>query len=240
VLNPRKQVVAASPTIFVSVFAYAFGKTHYPNVDAAKDVELAKGEDSTLPAFRSLARLRRHYDVALAFNCSTLIAKARCVMAGTFLHYPSPLWVSIDDDVDASEGAMRLLVEGAMQKQAVILAAMRTRTNDKYNVGILGVDPAQGGDVAVTTGKLFPILHGGAALTAIPYECLKRIVANEGGSAFDEDGLACPALFQETIIDRAWIAEDDVFCRRARAAGVELYSFISPGIVHAGIPSVQP
>jgi hypothetical protein len=230
------------PRLFVSVFAYSFGKAHYPNVDRAIAAELEKGESSTVPAFRTLHRLRRSFDVTFAPECSTLIGKARNVMSGKFLSSGIPLWVSIDDDVDASAEALHIGINGARAvpggNDCIVLGAMKTRTNDKYNVGMTGVDPLDGGTVDVKTGELFPITYGGAALTFIPYKCLARIVNHHGGTAFDEGGVGCPALFKEEIVERCWIGEDVMFCRRARAAGVPLYGFIHPGILHAEISSL--
>jgi hypothetical protein len=235
--------------LFVSVFAYSFGKAHYPNVDRAIAAELEKGESSLVPAFRTVHRLRRSFDVTFAPECSTLIGKARNVMSGKFLSSGIPLWVSIDDDVDASADALHIGINGTYHVvdgwaahdagSRIIIGGMKTRTNDKYNIGLTGVDPLDGGDVAIKTGELMPITYGGAALTFIPYKCLARMVNHHGGTAFDEGGVGCPGLFKEEIVERCWIGEDVMFCRRARAAGVPLYGFIHPGIVHAGIPSIS-
>ncbi|MFI4978300.1 MAG: hypothetical protein ACHQC8_06490 [Solirubrobacterales bacterium] len=239
----------------MSIFAYAFGKAHYPHVDRARDAEVAKGESSDVPAFRTLARLVRlshPHGVELHVDCSTLIAKARCIMSGAFLRSASDMWVTIDDDVDADEPSLRALLSSFERPEmktdvehaaAMVFAAMKTRTNDKYNVGMLDANDRADDDgmLNMKAGELFLIGHGGPALAAIPRAPLEAMAARFDAVEWDDDqGYPTPGLFAEGIVNRKWVGEDVMFCKRARASGVRLYSFFHPGITHAGIPSVRP
>ena len=256
--------------IYVSIFAYAFGKQDHSAIgglEVAKNLAIESGEGSSIAAFRTLARLvklceSRGEQVMFALEVSTLIAKARCVMAGAFLRSPCDLWITIDDDVDASIEALDLLLSFATardrtneQNPRIVIGAMKTRANDKFNIGLVGVDGKAGGDITLRTNVMYRVTHGGMALAAIPRAALDRVIEKinreyheeltDTPPSFIEDENPCPTVFTETIVGGlatrgrfSWCGEDVSFCHRAHRAGVPIFGFIHPGIVHAGIPSV--
>src|SRR5690349_24564780 len=112
--------------LFVSLFAYAFGKQHWPNVSAAAALEFSRGEASTVPGFRTIYRLRKLVDeVEVHTDHSTLIARARDRAAGRFLRSSCDQWIAVDDDVDADDAACKAMLETLPGN--ILSAAMRMR-----------------------------------------------------------------------------------------------------------------
>lgn len=218
--------------IFVSIFAYSFGKKHYPNIDGAIAREMALGTRSDIPCFRTLHRLRTMYEVMVFPECSTLIGPARCRAAGNFLRSTCDGQVSIDDDVDASAAALEQLVF-ASGEHRIALAAMRKRVDRTAGEWDWNVDCDE-----VTGLHPFPVRSGGLALAYFPRSCVERVALDCRDLEFDEDGQSFPGFFLQKIDGRRWVGEDVAFCQRAAAAGVGLVGIAHHDVVHAGIPSL--
>lgn len=235
--------------LFVSVFAYSAKKA---GLDL--DAEMRRGIESDVPGFRTLARLHRIAAADLMrfieldrddvfVSATPLVAKARSRVCGLFLKSLADVWVTVDEDVDADEQALATLLRLTRdQVPLVVLAAMWLRDGSRMNVAVKSQE-FPGPDAGVgTDGGAFPVLRGGLALAALPRVAVTRMVDRHPSLTFTDEvaGERCPALFLETLDGNVWNGEDVVFCDRARASGVSIWSFIHPGVTHAGMPNPQP
>lgn len=231
-------------TLFVSLHAYAWARSldklmaaeHPVPLDYLMQREAEKGEESAVPGFRTLHRLRRMHGVALCFETSTLIARGRCRAAGVFLGCHLDKWVSIDEDVDADDAALARLVAAPV---GVVFAAMRLRAEPaRFNVSALHPD------ASYPEGYQFPVTRAGAALACFTRDAIHQMALCYAELAHVEEvppfgRVECPGLFLETIEGGAWQGEDVKFCDRARACGVPMAAFVHRGVTHAGLSNAK-
>jgi hypothetical protein len=239
--------------LFVSLFAYAFGKQHWPNVDAAAARELALGGSSSVPGFRTLYRLRKLVDeIELHTDHSTLIARARDRAAGRFLRSTCDQWIAIDDDVDADDRACMAML--TTQTENILSAAMRMRT------GVRDFNVAFNGAREIPIGVPFRVSRVGMGMIRIPRAELVAVAGcflenqwdepspdahtvtdNLGPIVFERPSRVdtSPGVFLPVVKDRKWLDDDWAFCARAEDALVDVWSIILPGIAHAGIPNLE-
>ena len=229
------------PPLFVSVFAYAWAK----NGGTLKH-ELEDGERASTAAFRTLARIRSKYDAALCLETSTLIARARCRAAGAFLASKLPVWLTLDEDVDASLEAVDALLAPLFHflPVPVALGAMRLRTERRFNVELAPRPEASAQALLSPGAGTYPAVRGGLALAAMTRASIENMAACHAELDFVEDvaplgRIECPGLFLETIRSGAWQGEDMMFCERARSAGVPLVAVLHPGVTHAGLSNAE-
>ena len=227
-----------SPVLFVSIFAYAWGKG-----GGILARELDQGEDSAVPAFRTLHRLRKIRETALCLETSTLIARARCRAAGAFLHTGLPLWLTIDEDVEADDAALRALL-ACSSVDHLAFAAMRLRGDDgRLNVEAAADKLQSAADIlhGPRDESMFSVSRAGAALGVFGRDAIVRMtMPSMGVETFVEDVpplnyVECPALFLERIKDGQWQGEDVSFCDRARASNVSMLALAHRGVTHAGL-----
>lgn len=239
--------------LFVSLFAYAFGKQHWPNVDAATARELEFGEASTVPGFRTLHRLRKFTDgIELHTDHSTLISRARDRAAGRFLRSECDQWIAIDDDVDADDRACVALL--TTNTKDVLSLAMRVRSGAR-DFNVTPARPDDGNARALVMGEPFQVRRVGMGMIRFPRVPLSNMAAGRPDLQWDEpnpDATArnsllsgqraldtAPGLFLPMIKARTWLDDDFAFCERAHEAGVELFSIVLRGVTHAGIPNLE-
>jgi hypothetical protein len=225
----------AGPTLFVSVFAYALHKTTGGAAfNAVVQQELAAGELATWSCFRTLNRLRRYYDVGLMLDGSTLIAKARSRAVGAFLASGADVWVSIDDDVEASPEALCHLVDSA-RALGIVSTAIYARESDRVNI-----DLPQGETFMrhIGAANLVNVTSIGVSLAAFARPAVERMVEFYPELAFQEDpaGVMGSGLFLEHVEDGRWVGEDIMFCRRAQGCSVPIYALCDHPVMHAGRP----
>jgi hypothetical protein len=229
--------------LFVSLFAYAFGKIHFPHVDAAAAREIERGEASTVPGFRTLHRLRKLVDeIELHTDHSTLIARARDRAAGRFLRSTCDQWIGIDDDVDADAGACMSVLTTVPDR--ILSAAMRMRTAPHdFNVVMSGTQ-------SIPTRTPFRVRRVGMGMIRIPRAELARVASCFKINEWDEPSPdaerraleivdTSPGVFLPHVENRQWADDDWAFCDRAVMADVELWSIILPGITHGGISNLS-
>src|SRR5690349_2931108 len=223
-------------SVFVSVFCYAISK-FAEDPDAFIRREIDAGEGAEWPCFRTLARLRKLAGpLALLIDRATLIPKARSRAAYKFLRSSdADLWVTIDDDIEADEKDLGLLLAAARDPESdIVIAPCAMRGDSRLNI------VADRRDVRTTADgvRLLQVSAGGAALVAYkraPLEALANAYPELWYiNAADDIGIG---LFLEDIREHHWIGEDMNFCARARKTGTRLEALLDTAILHAGVPA---
>ena len=240
----------SSVRYFVSLFAYAFGKQHYPNVEDAAARELEKGAASDVPAFRTLHNIRRMLDsgdeLELHTDHSSLISRARDRAAGRFLRSSSDVWISLDDDTEAVLEACDFMLHGSELACRVTSAAMRVRKQgvDSYNVVPHDLTTTPGKVAEWEPGHLYVVQRAGCGFVRADRAPVERIARHftmfqwDEPDPLDERKLATsPGIFLPMIRNRTWLDDDFAFSERARMASVPIWSVLLPGISHAGLPN---
>jgi len=217
--------------VFVSVFAYTLGRT---SEDPAQEVreELAALEKANWPAFRTLARVREQVGhIALTVDHGSLIAKARSRAAAMFLQSGAEMWVSIDEDVDASAKDVAMLLY-AMSDADIVVAPMPIRDGSRLNVT---TNERSVRSVGLDDVRLFAIDHGGVALAAISRTSIETMASAFPELVYTDDkGIEGIGLFLEVIRGHKWWGEDTMFCSRARSCGLRTEALLDAHVVHMG------
>lgn len=220
-------------SVYVSIFAYPIGKT-YAEPEAFVKQEIEAGEKAEWPCFRTLARLQAlERDIQLSVDTSTLITKARSRAAGIFHRSERAVWVSIDDDVEASTRDLELLLTAARDPLSnIIVAPCCLRGRDVLNIA------ADKRSIRDNPVRLLECESAGLALAAITHEAIVTL-----GDAFPrlwwtnselgqvDSGLG---VFLETVEGHHWYGEDFAFCKRARAAHLHIEALCDSEVTHAG------
>jgi len=255
--------------IFVGIFAYGFGKklrtggVTPDKVSAALALEQDElGEASSVPAFRTLARLRKlEENVIVWTDCyAALIAKARSMACGLFLdtNDATPAcnqMLLLDEDMDVPADALEELRRAANQasgRKRIATACVRIGDGSKVSVHpkriVMSAQHVHtSADELPTLMKRSPfeVEATGFACAWMPVECVRRIVSTMGreclfrtGAVRDGKPLYAPALFLESVQNGEWINEDHAFSMRVRMSRVDLVSVVHPGVVHDGMRTV--
>lgn len=227
--SPESASSVGEMRVFVSVFAYTFGRVHE---DPGGEVqsELARLDKAEWPCFRTLARLRvLAGELALSVDHGTLIAKARSRAARLFLESGADVWLTLDEDVDASANDVAMLL-AAMTDADIVVAPMPIRDGSRLNV-----TTAARSVRTVENVRLFAIDHGGVALGAISRAAIVRMAEVYPDLIYTtEEGIEGIGLFLEAIIEHKYWGEDTMFCRRARFAGLRVEALLDARVVHMG------
>lgn len=246
--------------IFVSLSVYSLAKELGPdNAVAEVHRQLAAAAtdqvEDYLPAVKVIARLRLLDSVALRIDAgATVIAKARsrAFHSALFENVEADVWISVDDDVDATKQTLEWLVEAVRERQTgaelervpgprICLAPYLLR-NSKTQVETLSVDLPQvfmhrhlsgGGRVRTATS-------GGFGLVALNRAAIEAIARHWGNAApleslhwRDDDGKNKLAIFREELSDGRWYGEDLSFFRRV-PRGVDVEALCTGITSHAG------
>ena len=173
--------------LFVSIFAYVWSKS-----GGSLFRELEAGEQSMVPAFRTLHRIRRMYpETALYLDGSTLVARARCRAAGAYLATKSPQWLSLDEDVDVDDDALEAMFRAAAELSPcpIVFGAMRLAKDPKrLNVEAHRLSSDRTDDVSsILSPGTFPVVRAGAALALYPRQRIEDMRAAFADLEFEED-----------------------------------------------------
>jgi hypothetical protein len=183
-------------------------------------------------------RLRHVDEVALALDAAgTAIGKHRSRFLHAFYSMPAAdVWVSCDDDVEASFETLRWLVEAVRDTRGICIAPCLLRRKQPVvnimfeSAGILR--PLSNGGHAVRC------LAGGFGLVAIHRDVATRIYAERSDLAWvdDVDGIEKRAAFIETFdpVDRKWWGEDLSFFLSTVPQDVRVECLVSGHTVHDG------
>jgi hypothetical protein len=195
-------------------------------------------DEQSLPAARTIHRLRHVDEVALALDAAgTSIGKNRSRMLHAFYSMPdADVWVTCDDDVEASFETLRWLVEAVRDTRGMCIAPCLLRRRDAVvnimfeSAGILR--PLSNGGYAQRC------LAGGFGLVALHRDVVTRLYAERADLAWidDVDGQQKIAAFIETYdpIDRKWWGEDLSFCLATLPKDVRIECLVSGHTVHDG------
>lgn len=225
---------SAAPRLFVSIFAYVLGK-EAEDAETAVAQEIDLGKHASWPAFRTLWRLRQvRFPIALSVSHSSLIAKARSLALGKFLASGAPLWLSLDDDVEASEPDLRKLL--ASDDVDVLVAPCALRGPEPRSLNIVTPPGPLAARELASGVRCFPIASGGLALSVMTRAAAEWLwIAHPHLRFVEPDERQGLGVFLEDVREGAWWGEDYAFCRRVADAGMRLEALCGTSIAHAGV-----
>jgi GT2 family glycosyltransferase len=218
--------------LYVSIFCYVISKSvEDPSAFVVEEID--RGERAEWPCFRTLARARRAFgEMVVAVDHSSLIAKARSRAAGKFWDSHCDVWLTIDDDIDASEQDLRALVGAVRDGADVVLAPCVLRDGSTINVAT--------DERRVRTTKhgtrLVEVAAGGLALAALSHKAIGKMAEwySELRWRNPDTNDAGVGLFLEEVRDGRWYGEDISFCRRASLLGLRIEATPDTNVMHAG------
>jgi hypothetical protein len=203
---------------------------------AVSDLE----HEQLVPAVHALRTLRYLCDFHLRVDGgATQIAKCRSRHFDAALESGADVWVTLDDDIDADERTLALLLAavGSDEPRVVFAPYTQRGQDDKVLVTwppvsvereVLSVEPAE-------KGRVRTALFGGFGLVAVNRAAMQGI-ASMAPSFHDADGKTkCAAFLEYITAEGYWLGEDFAFFERARrVATVE--ALVEGLVVHAGVP----
>lgn len=216
--------------IFVSTAVYALAKelgardavaeVHRQLEECTQAANGAKLREDILPAVRVITRLRLLDALSLHIDAgATCIGKTRARALHAFSQSAADVWISVDDDVDATMQTLRWLLEAARDDLTprICLApclARGPRQEPTLTVQLPQIYIARplsnGGCVRNATS-------GGFGLVATNRRALEHIEARAVALDLvydDDDGVSRLAVFYDEISGRRWYGEDLSFFRR--------------------------
>jgi hypothetical protein len=210
--------------IFVSVATYELGKRLGVERAAREFLRMCERPlRGDLPAARMVARLRELGDVALYHGASTTLPKLRSRAADAAWQSGADLWVMVDDDVECDTATLARLIKLAGDARVSVLpCAVRGVAGDaELNVRFAEKLVDVAGGIPFRRAEL-----AGTGCMVVTRAALQRVrdAMQADGKWIDDDGQQKLALF-EMHRDREsgeWFGEDFSFCRRLRAAGVQI------------------
>ena len=244
----------STPRVFCSLFAYSLRKRwerEGRDVNEAVREEIAKKEESDVAGFRAAARLAYVADVNLYVSMSSLLARARSHAAGLFLRSGRDVWVSVDEDVEASEEVLASLVKSASShsfprtvpsptrvNSGIVLTAQVCSGNGRTDINAI-VNPNRGREV--DGRRVVPCMQGGFSLAAFSWDAIEHMRKAYPHLVYDGESGQGLGIFLETIMpshdgkSMQWVSEDIVCCRRAQTCGVPVECLLDAEVTHAGV-----
>ena len=227
--------------LFASSHFYALGRSLgiAGAMQALKDaLENRKG---ILPAVRTMLLLQEADDVQLRIDTgATCIAKTRSRAFHDALGATGcDLWVSIDDDVEATAPTLRWLLEAARTSGGICLAPYLLRRGAADDPLLVSVD-SQACDVRTPRslaggGQVVRAAGGGFGLVAMTRQAMIEIAAANMAELWnDTDGVQKLAIFREELENQLWWGEDLSFFRRV-PSHVPIEVLITGYTMHDGI-----
>jgi len=216
-LNERAEVI-------VTVSAYALGK-QLGIAPGMRELErqIQNPDRTSLPAARCIARLRELVSLAVrADTGGTVLGQVRSrhahdawTIGGSI---GARVWVSVDDDVEATTATLRAMLEAVQGHTARIVVApclIRTATGASVaNVEFPHIITRER-TLPMTGARLRPVNAAGFALVAMNREALAAVRADSGHLAYvDADGVTRLGLFHSSIQSGRWLSEDLAFFSR--------------------------
>jgi hypothetical protein len=239
---------------FVSTAIYALGRQLGMAAALIEfQKQMAEPTPQSLPVIHTIRRLRELADIQLSVDCGATIIgqmRSRCFHAA----YESgwDCWISLDDDVEASEQTCAHLLDAIDDPfhPRIVIVPYMMRMADSLNPRLCMTMPLVRVLRAVTrvygaethAAKLLafpPGTGGGFGMVGMNRAAMKCIVETQSDCEplrwVDGDGTEKLALFHDMLIDGLWYGEDTSFFRRV-PPWVSVEALLSGNIAHAGIP----
>ena len=221
--------------IFVSTMIYASGKQLGFELAVAEfHRQLCTPSASSLPVVRSIARLQELEEVQLMIDpAATSIAKARCRAFHAAARSSADVWISIDDDCEATVDTFDLLIQAARTGGDVIIAPCLLRGQDRTNVALFKLELER---QLIDGARLKRAHFGGFGIAAVSRHAMNRLTDKYSPELEyrDHDQVQRLALFSEQLACGQWVGEDLAFCARATAAGLTIEALATGVTMHDG------
>jgi hypothetical protein len=219
--------------LFVSTMAYVMGKLLGMREAADRfNLEVQNPTRECMPAVRAFWRLRK-IDTMVAYvdTAATYIGKGRSRAMAAFLECAdADVWVSVDDDVEATLPTLRFMVEACRRSRGICHVPTLKRQpsglpamSDTWVRSVTGLIVRPIDNVLIVggmggaesaeldrRGAVVAFDHAGFGLTAIHRDALQMFVPNWD----DDDGKSKAAVFFPIFENRHWYEEDFAFYKR--------------------------
>lgn len=223
--------------VFATTFLYSackvVGPDRWPEYLAHA---LAHLEESEWPGLRTLAELRHVCDYDLVVDGSTYITRARSVATGKFLRSAHDVWLTVDDDLFASDDVLRRLILACRSTRGGIALPYMNRDGKSMTFRKVSGPTLAFDDMLVR--RVDRVGFGCVAL----HRDLVEALAKDAPKFRAEDGPPdapgepdCPALFLEGAQEGTWVGEDYYFSALCEAAGQPLHVLLDAPCAHAGL-----
>jgi hypothetical protein len=239
--------------VYVTTSSYMLGKLL--GIEGAMAELQHQCEDTTsesLPCIRTIARLRELTPIELRIDTGgTVIAKVRSRHFHSAFESGADVWVSVDDDVEATLETLDLLLGAVHTLKPVICTApvIKRGIANRKDIDVSGAGqiasevPSLSGRYG--KGATVRIANGGFGLIALNRAAMNAIVvhfdalAEHGEWEYrlfrDDDDIVKRALFREAIWEGKWYGEDLSFFRRVPEQ-VDIVALIKGHTAHDGVP----
>jgi hypothetical protein len=226
--------------VCASVITYELGKRLGPVEAAAEFHRQATNlidSETDLPSARCVRRLRKLTDVALIHDAGgTSIGIARSRQFTMAMQTGADVWLSIDDDLDASSETLTHLL-GALDPEAEQIVIVPYWLRQQTPMVAVTLDPTEPLErVTKTEAHLRRALVGGFGLVAVTRPAMLAMAKNWPGLEYvDNDGETRIGMFIEFVRGGWWYREDFAFFSRVpRSTRVE--ALLTGYTDHAGKP----
>ena len=228
----------------VTVSAYALGKQL--GIDAAMrelERQMHHPDVASLPAARCVYRLRQMTGVLVrADTGGTVLGQVRSRHADEAWKSGAEVWISIDDDVEATSATLRDLLEAARGPlpRVVVAPCILRIAPDALGPGrvMVNVDLPRiiSGERLLSSGaRVRTITRAGFGLVAVNRAALEALRAASTHLEYvDRDGEKRLGLFHDELRDGVWLSEDLAFFARCTAAGIEVETLLTGHTSHGG------
>jgi hypothetical protein len=225
----------------VTVSAYALGK-RLGLERGMRELErqIQTPDKESLPAARCIARLRRLVDIAVrADTGGTVLGMVRSRHAHEAWRVGAEVWLSIDDDVEATTPTLRDLLDAVSGSTPRIVVAPCIVRGGELGVPTVNVDLPRivSTERHLSSGaKLRPIRRAGFSLVAMNRQALELVREASSELVYlDADGEERLALFHDALRDGQWLSEDLAFFSRVPPE-VSVEALLTGYTSHAGQP----
>lgn len=225
--------------VVVTVSAYALGK-QLGVEQGLRELErqIQAPDAASLPAARCIARLRQLTDLVVrADTGGSVLGKVRSRHAHTAWTLEADVWVSLDDDVEATTATLRDLLDAVSEPSPRIAVAPCVVRSGASGAAVVNVDLPRilSRERYLSSGaRLRPILSAGFALVAMNRAALEAV---RNVSTYldyvDQDGVERLGLFHDEIHNGEWLSEDLAFFTRV-PPHVEVEALLTGHTSHAG------
>lgn len=224
--------------IFFTSHFYALGRQYGAKQGLRRlELEIQSPSMQSHPAVRTIARLRQMDDVHVRNDCgATSIGRARSRAFHDAYQSEADIWVTCDDDVEATSITLRWMLDAVKSSHGVCAVPYVLRLSDDEQ-SCTSVSVADGTVRSLPNGgEVVPCSQAGLGLIAVQRHAMNRIVAvNQHLRWRDDDGIERLALFHELLTDGQWLGEDLSFFRRIPPT-IPVECLVTGNSSHNGVP----